>query len=165
MPAPPARIASANVPCGTSVASSRPSLTAATASGFEVKYDEMPRRIRPCRRSFPRPRPGSPMLFETIVRSVASECSTSASISVSGAPTRPNPPTITVSPERTWVTASSAEMTSRTVTTQNGKGCDPLCTVTQRSSVNSSTTALPPKRPKPLSLTPPNGICGSSATG
>ena len=42
----------------------------------------MPRRIRPCRSSFPSPRPGSPMLFDTIVRSVASECSTSASISV-----------------------------------------------------------------------------------
>ena len=109
MPAPPARIASANVPCGTSVASISPALTAATASGFDVKYDEIPRRIRPWRRSFPRPRPGSPMLFETIVRSVASECSTSASISVSGAPTSPKPPTITVSPERTTLTASSAE--------------------------------------------------------
>src|SRR5439155_20897951 len=48
---------------------------------------------------------------------------------------------------------------------QNGNGCGPLCTVTQRISVNSSTTAVPPKRPKPLSLTPPKGICGSSATG
>src|SRR5207244_6075834 len=48
---------------------------------------------------------------------------------------------------------------------QNGKGCDPLCTVIQRSSVNSSTTAVPPKRPNPLSLTPPKGICGSSPTG
>lgn len=47
---------------------------------------------------------------------------------------------------------------ARPVITQNGKGCDPLCTVTQRRSVNSSRTALPPKRPKPLSLTPPNGI-------
>ena len=86
-----------------------------------VKYDEMPRRIRPCRSSFPRPRPGSPMLFETIVRSVASECSTSASMSASGAPTSPNPPTMTVSPERTTRTASSGEirvlaLTSRRVT-------------------------------------------------
>ena len=48
---------------------------------------------------------------------------------------------------------------------QNGNGCGPLCTVIQRSSVNSSTTAEPPKRPKPLSLTPPKGICGSSPTG
>ena len=35
----------------------------------------------------------------------------------------------------------------------------------QRTSVNSSTTAWPPKRPQPESLTPPNGICGSSPTG
>ena len=101
MPAPPARIASANVPCGSSVASISPAFTAATASGFEVKYEEIPRRMRPCRRSLPRPLPGSPMLFEMIVRSVASDCSTSASSSVSGAPTRPKPPTITVSPVRT----------------------------------------------------------------
>ena len=37
MPAPPARIASANVPCGSSVASISPAFTAATASGFDVK--------------------------------------------------------------------------------------------------------------------------------
>src|SRR5439155_13811205 len=48
---------------------------------------------------------------------------------------------------------------------QNGNGCEPLEIVTQRSSVNSSTTACPPKRPQPESLTPPNGICGSSPTG
>ena len=110
IPAPAARIASANVPCGTRVASISPALTAATASGFDVKYEEIPRRIRPCRSSLPRPRPGSPMLFETMVRSVASDDSTSASMSASGAPTSPNPPTITVSPERTTLTASSAEI-------------------------------------------------------
>ena len=107
IPAPAARMASANVPCGTSVASMSPALTAATASGFEVKYDAMPRLIRPWRSSFPSPRPGSPMLFETIVSSSASELSTSASMSVSGAPTSPNPPTITVSPDRIADTASS----------------------------------------------------------
>src|SRR5205085_2184725 len=48
---------------------------------------------------------------------------------------------------------------------QNGNGCVPLCTVIQRSSVNSSITAWPPKRPQPESFTPPNGICGSSPTG
>src|SRR3954464_4979329 len=37
-------------------------------------------------------------------------------------------------------------------------------TVIHRSSVNSSTAAAPPKRPQPLALTPPNGICGSSCT-
>src|SRR6185503_4144248 len=55
------------------------------------------------------------MLFETIVRSVASECSTSASISASGAPTRPKPPTITVSPDVTWATASSAVVSASAV--------------------------------------------------
>ena len=30
--------------------------------------------------------------------------------------------------------------------------------------MNSSSAALPPKRPQPESLTPPNGICGSSWT-
>jgi hypothetical protein len=68
MPAPPARIASANVPWGRSVASISPALTAATASGFEVKYDEIPRRIRPWRRSLPRPPTGSPMWFALTVR-------------------------------------------------------------------------------------------------
>ena len=47
---------------------------------------------------------------------------------------------------------------------QNGNGCG-APTVIQCVSVNSSITALPPKRPIPLSLTPPNGICGSSPTG
>jgi hypothetical protein len=47
----------------------------------------------------------------------------------------------------------------------NGNGWVPLCTVTHFSLVNSSTTAWPPKRPKPLSLIPPKGICGSSPTG
>ena len=75
-------------------------LAAATASGFEVKNEAMALRMRPWRSSLPRPRPASPMLFETIVRSRAVECSTSASISVSGAPTRPKPPTMTVSPAR-----------------------------------------------------------------
>ena len=162
MPAPPARIASANVPCGTSVASISPAFTAATASGFDVKYDEIPRRIRPWRSSFPSPRPGSPMLFETIVRSVASECSTSASISVSGAPTRPKPPTMTVSPDpdrarsppRPWSPARRhcSRPSLPGSAPQNGKCRDPLWTVTQRSSVNSSTAARPPKRPQPRVL-------------
>ena len=47
---------------------------------------------------------------------------------------------------------------------QNGNGCG-APTVIQCVSVNSSITALPPKRPIPLSLTPPKGICGSSPTG
>src|ERR687897_478189 len=46
------------------------------------------------------------MLFETIVSSSAAELSTSASMSVSGAPTSPKPPTITVSPDRIAATAS-----------------------------------------------------------
>ncbi len=69
------------------------------------------------------------MLFETTVRSVASEWSTSASMSVSGAPTSPKPPTMTVSPVLTWLTASSAvirpvavtELDSRTW--EEGQGC------------------------------------------
>ena len=97
----------------------RPSVTAATASGLEVKYDEIPRRILPCRNSFPSPRPGSPMLLETIVRSVASDDSTSASIRVSGAPTRPNPPTITVSPLRIDETASSGSLSRRATVTSS----------------------------------------------
>src|SRR5262245_30077826 len=50
------------------------------------------------------------MLFETIVSSSASELSTRASMSVSGAPTRPNPPTMTVSPERMADTASTGSI-------------------------------------------------------
>jgi hypothetical protein len=45
---------------------------------------------------------------------------------------------------------------------QNGNGLVPLWTVTHFSSVNSWAAAMPPKRPQPLSLTPPNGIWGSS---
>ena len=39
MPAPPARIASANVPCGSSSASISPARGRPTASGFDVKYE------------------------------------------------------------------------------------------------------------------------------
>ena len=79
-------MASANVPCGTSVASISPPFTAATASGFDVKYDEMPRLIRPWRSS---PEPATRLA--DVVRDdrqlVGVELSTRASMSVSGAPT------------------------------------------------------------------------------
>src|SRR5262249_53555708 len=45
---------------------------------------------------------------------------------------------------------------------QNGYPCLGSSIVIQRSSVNSSIAALPPNRPKPDPLTPPNGICASS---
>ena len=83
------------------------------------------------------PLPGSPMLFETTVRSVASDCSASASMSVSGAPTSPNPPTMIVSPERMWETASSALIVPRTV-------------ISALSAVRASREAWPPRRrPRP----------------
>ncbi len=105
-----ARIASANVPCGTSVASISPAFTAATASGFDVKYEEIPRLIRPWRRSFPSPRPGSPMLFETIVSSSASELLDESVDEGERRADEPEPPTMTVSPELIADTASAGSI-------------------------------------------------------
>src|SRR6218665_3266689 len=47
---------------------------------------------------------------------------------------------------------------------QNGECRGVVCTVIQRSSVNSLIPALPPKRPMPEPFTPPKGICVSSCT-
>ena len=47
---------------------------------------------------------------------------------------------------------------------RSGSGAASAGRVIQRSSVNSSSAARPPKRPQPDALTPPNGICGSSCT-
>ena len=83
-------------------------MAASTASGLDVKNEAIALRMRPWRRSSPRPRPGSPMLLEMIVRSVASEPCTSASIRVRGAPTSPKPPTMIVAPSGISRIASAA---------------------------------------------------------
>src|SRR5215212_2909221 len=80
-------------------------------SGFLAPYDPIARRILPSSRSRPSPLPGSPTLLLIVVRPVAFSDESSASMRVSGDPTSPNPPTITVLPGPTSAAASSTEMT------------------------------------------------------
>ena len=86
---------------------SRPSLTAATASGFDVKYDEIPRGSVPGAAA-PRDRARARRCCSTRSSGRSRPSARRAHRStVSGAPTRPKPPTITVSPSRICATASS----------------------------------------------------------
>src|SRR5207237_9941308 len=78
-------------------------------SGLVATDDPVPRRSLPSRRVSPSPFPGSPRLLLMMVRSL-NALALSARTSVSGFPTRPNPPTINVAPSKTTsLTASSAE--------------------------------------------------------
>jgi len=72
-------------------------MTAAPTSGLVVKYEPIARRTLPSRSVSPRPFPGSPRLLLMTVRSL-NGLALSARTSVSGFPTRPNPPTISVAP-------------------------------------------------------------------
>src|ERR1700754_5094003 len=64
--------------------------------------------MRPSPNSTPRPSPSTPQLFEKTSRSVADDCAT-ASMSLSGMPHRPNPPTASETPSVMSRTASAAE--------------------------------------------------------
>src|SRR4051794_20266137 len=111
MPAPPARIRSASVPCGTNSTSSSPARYCRSNSPFSPTYDDTILRICFVCRRRPRPQSSTPALLETQVRSFTPRL-TSALIRFSGMPQRPKPPTTSVAPSATSRTASSADATT-----------------------------------------------------
>src|ERR1019366_3944453 len=107
MPAPPARIRSASVPCGQNSSSSSPARYCLSNSAFSPTYDEIIFRIFFFPRRMPRPQSSTPQLFETHV-SPETSLSASAAMRFSGIPQRPNPPTTSVAPDGTSWTAFAA---------------------------------------------------------
>src|SRR5690606_21171171 len=92
----------------------------ATTSGLLVKNDPIALRTLPSSSSLPRPRPGSPRLLLMTVRLPAVEWVSRPSIRVRGAPTRPNPPTITVAPSGIRATASATPTMGRSTSVVMG---------------------------------------------
>src|SRR5512133_2094649 len=114
MPAPPARMRSASVPCGTRSTSSSPARYWRSNSLFSPTYDATIFRICFAFSRTPRPRSVVPQLFETSVRSFTRfRCS--AAMRFSGFPHRPNPETMIVAPSGMSATAASAEATSLSI--------------------------------------------------
>src|SRR5436853_827126 len=111
MPAPPARIRSASVPCGQNSTSSSPARNCRSNSAFSPTYDETILRICRVCSSRPRPQSSTPALFETQVRFFTPRL-TNALMRFSGIPQRPKPPTTSVAPSKTSRTASSADATT-----------------------------------------------------
>ena len=70
MPAPPARMRSASVPCGLNSSSSSLARNWRSNSLFSPTYDEIILRICRVSSSRPRPKPSTPALFEMTVRSL-----------------------------------------------------------------------------------------------
>src|ERR1700756_5531748 len=114
MPAPPARIRSASVPCGQNSTSSSPARDCRSNSAFSPTYDDTIFRICFVCRSRPRPPSSTPALFETQVRFFTPRF-TSALMRFSGIPQRPKPPTTSRAPSGTSFTASSAEETTLSI--------------------------------------------------
>src|ERR1700679_1386941 len=109
MPAPPARMRSASVPCGLNSISNSPARYCRSNSLFSPTYEEIILRIwRGCS-SNPSPTPSRPALFDTTRRLPAPDAC-SPSIRFSGIPQAPNPPHIKVMPSLT--TPSSADAAS-----------------------------------------------------
>src|SRR2546426_5253176 len=107
MPAPPARIRSANVPCGTSSTSSSPLRNCRSNSLFSPTYVETIFCTCRDRRSTPMPNSSTPALLLMTVRPfVPRACS--ALMRFSGMPHRPKPPIMIVAPSGTSATAASA---------------------------------------------------------
>src|SRR5206468_2434722 len=107
MPAPPARIRSANVPCGTSSTSSSPLRNCRSHSLFSPTYVETIFCTCRDRRSMPMPNSSTPALLLMTVRPfVPRACS--ALMRFSGMPHRPKPPIMIVAPSGTNATAASA---------------------------------------------------------
>src|ERR1051325_4082883 len=111
MPAPPARMRSASVPCGQNSTSSSPARNWRSNSAFSPTYDETILRICRVCSSRPRPQSSTPALLETQVRFFTPRL-TSALMRFSGMPQRPKPPTTSVAPSNTSRTASSADATT-----------------------------------------------------
>ena len=111
MPTPAARIRSARLPWGTSSSSSsirpaRQAVSKCQESGWRGNEHTI-LRTRPSRISAARPWSPLPALLLTTVSPVAQPYSR-ASISATGCPAEPNPPTSTVAPSGTPATASAA---------------------------------------------------------
>src|SRR3954464_10399055 len=107
MPAPPARIRSANVPCGTSSTSSSPDRKCRSNSLFSPTYVAIILRTCRDRSSTPMPKSSTPALLLITVRPRVPRAR-SAAIRVSGMPHSPKPPIIIVAPSGMRATASSA---------------------------------------------------------
>ena len=127
IPDPPARIRSANVPCGVSSTSSSPERYCRANSLFSPTYDATILRSRFSISSRPSPHSSTPQLFETASRSVV-PASSRASISTDGIPHNPNPPTDSVAPSGMSATASTALAT--TLSNEDTSHGDPATTVT-----------------------------------
>src|SRR5690348_4855945 len=109
MPAPPARMRSASVPCGLNSSSSSFERNCRSNSLFSPTYDETIFLICRVSNNRPRPKPSTPALLEMTVRLFAPE-SRNARIRFSGMPHSPKPPDITVMPSR--VRPASADFAS-----------------------------------------------------
>src|SRR5262245_59945851 len=110
MPAPAARMRSESVPCGTSSSSTLPERYASWKWWESTwrGYEQMSLWMRRALNSAAMPTSPFPALLFTIVRSFA-PCAISASISSSGTPEPPKPPTRMVAPSRTSASAASME--------------------------------------------------------
>src|SRR5438270_4249037 len=111
MPAPPARMRSASVPCGFSSSTTLPLSTICSNSLFSPTYEPMCFLIWPVCKSLPRPKSSTPALLETVVRFLT-PLRTRASIRSAGMPHNPNPPTMIMAPSFTSRMASSALATT-----------------------------------------------------
>src|SRR5882672_1034872 len=109
MPAPPARMRSASVPCGLNSSSNSPARYWRSNSLFSPTYEEIILRIWRVCSSNPKPTPSRPALLDTTVRlPMPDACN--ASIRFSGIPQAPKPPHIRVMPSLT--TPCSADTAS-----------------------------------------------------
>src|SRR5580692_6780540 len=112
MPAPAARMRSANVPCGTissSILPARYSVSNTTGSEDRGK-EQMILATRPSSIRRAKPTWPTPALLQATVRLVA-PCSISPSMSAFGWPTAPNPPISTVAPSSMPAMASAMDWT------------------------------------------------------
>src|SRR5262245_23256543 len=120
MPAPPARMRSASVPCGLNSSCSSPARYWRSNSLFSPTYEEIILAICRVFSSLPRPNWSTPALFDTTV-SPCTPDSHNATIRFSGMPHRPKPPHITLIPSRT-TSASAACALGKTLLVVIGAG-------------------------------------------
>src|SRR5882762_1941617 len=133
IPAPPARIRSENVPCGTRSNCTRPFRTISSSNLFSPTYVPTCREICPFASSNPMPNPSTPTLLLIVVR-FFTPFLTRARIKFSGIPHKPKPPNIMEAPSWTSRIASSA-----------------LATILF---IDSSSTYAPPQTPFPTPARP-----------
>ena len=90
IPAPPALMRSARVPCGVSSSRISPDKYCRSNSAFSPTYDAITWLIWRCFSKSPKPKVSTPQLLETTVRSLTLDASRPA-IKFSGMPHRPKP--------------------------------------------------------------------------